>query len=382
MPLKIPTEYVDARTTGIHWPGEPVSFTEFAAARHSLHDGPFTPPFMVLRRAAVRANIAALADFCARRGVLLAPHGKTTMAPALFRQQLEAGAWGMTAATPSQVRAYRSFGVERILLANELVDRRLAAWIASKPCTFVCLVDSRAGVDLLAGTGIQVLIDVGYPGGRTGVRSVEEAASLASYAAGRVRVAGISGYEGGIADAEEVICYLKTLREAAQAVAPYAEDEFIISAGGSIWFDLVADHLAGEAQLIIRSGAYVSHDHGYYQRLTPFQRLTAHGPIHAALELWAPVLSVPEPGVAYALMGKREAPYDIDLPVSLDHPGLKVRAVNDHHAQLDVPSGITLTPGDLLRFGVSHPCTAFDKWRTLLVADEDDAVVDLIRTYF
>ncbi|MFI6324442.1 alanine racemase [Nonomuraea sp. NPDC050556] len=380
--MHVPTEHVDARTTGIHWPGEPVTYAEFAAARHHLSDGPFTPPFAVVRRAAVEANIAALAGFCARRGVLLAPHGKTTMAPALFEMQMDAGAWGITAATPSQVRAYRSFGVERILLANQLVDRRFAEWIAGEPCTFLCLVDSRAGIDLLAGLGISVLIDVGYTGGRTGVRSVAEAMDLASYAEGRVQVAGISGYEGALSSGDDVIAYLKTLREAVAALQ--SGQPLIVSAGGSIWFDLVADHLGGDPtiHLILRSGAYIAHDVGYYRRLTPFHRLTNEGVLHSALEIWAPILSTPEPGVAFALLGKREAPYDLDLPTVLSHTGVQVTQLNDHHAQLAVPAEVSLRPGDLLRFGVSHPCTAFDKWRTLLLTDDNDTVVDLLRTYF
>jgi D-serine deaminase-like pyridoxal phosphate-dependent protein len=37
--------------------------------------------------------------------------------------------------------------------------------------------------------------------------------------------------------------------------------------------------------------------------------------------------------------------------------------------------------GDIVACGISHPCTAFDKWQLIPVV-EDEHVVDLIRTFF
>ena len=91
-------------------------------------------------------------------------------------------------------------------------------------------------------------------------------------------------------------------------------------------------------------------------------------------------------------MGKREAPYDAGLPVPLRvrhrdgrvtaADGLSVTQFNDHHAFLFVPDGTRLAPGDLVCSGISHPCTAFDKWPVIPVIDDDYTVTDLIRTYF
>jgi D-serine deaminase-like pyridoxal phosphate-dependent protein len=38
--------------------------------------------------------------------------------------------------------------------------------------------------------------------------------------------------------------------------------------------------------------------------------------------------------------------------------------------------------GSRLEFGISHPCTVFDKWQLIPVLDDDGRVVDLIRTFF
>jgi D-serine deaminase-like pyridoxal phosphate-dependent protein len=36
----------------------------------------------------------------------------------------------------------------------------------------------------------------------------------------------------------------------------------------------------------------------------------------------------------------------------------------------------------VVTFGLSHPCTAFDKWSLLPVLDDEDRVIDAVRTYF
>jgi D-serine deaminase-like pyridoxal phosphate-dependent protein len=164
----------------------------------------------------------------------------------------------------------------------------------------------------------------------------------------------------------------------------------IVSAGGSAWFDRVVARLAAlppDVRLILRSGASVTHDDGFYRERTPFRRVPAEGPLTAALEIWAQVLSVPEPGLAIAGMGKRDAPFDEGLPVPVEvrrdgkpfEAGAAVTKLNDHHTYLAADG---LAPGDLIRFGISHPCTAFDKWRHIPVVDADHRVVDVLRTYF
>jgi hypothetical protein len=156
--LTIPPEHIDARTKGFWHPGPAETLEDFAAARHRLFGGAFTWPVLVAKRSAIAHNLAELAAFCVRQGLEFAPHGKTTMAPSLFQEQLDAGAWGITAATANQVLAYRSFGVPRVLLANELLDPTALRWIAGEEidsaadagASFVVAPDTRAGVDARA----------------------------------------------------------------------------------------------------------------------------------------------------------------------------------------------------------------------------------------
>ncbi|SNR42400.1 alanine racemase [Actinomadura mexicana] len=404
MSLTIPGEHVDWRTKGLWAPGPPVSLGEFAAARHPLFGGPFTWPVMVARRSALDRNIAALAAFSREHGLAFAPHGKTSMAPTLFQAQLDAGAWGITAATANQVLAYRTFGVPRILLANELLDPTALRWLGGeidRGMQFLLYADSAEGVAAISAAAgerpFRVLVELGHDNGRTGCRTVAELAAVARAVADApgTELAGVAGYEGGLPDVAAAGAYLGALRDATAELSPLLPRDVVVTAGGSAYFDQVAEKLAGDwlpghdLTVVLRSGAYVSHDDGIYTDRTPFNRVP--GSLDAALEIWAQVTSVPEPGLAIVGMGKREAPYDAGLPVPLrirradgtiaPADAMRVTGTNDHHAYV-ATGDASVRPGELICFGISHPCTAFDKWQVIPVVDDDHTVVDLIRTYF
>ena len=401
----------------------PVTTASLAARRLSLFGPELTMPLLVLKQDALAHNIGAMARYCAEAGVQLAPHGKTTMAPQIVARQIEAGAWGVTAATISQVQVFREFGVERVLLANELTEPAAAGWLAAELAAdpgFDCYVyaDSLDGVRLLAegaqagGTDgarpLPVLVELGQRGGRTGCRSAEQAEAVASAvtAAPGLRLAGVAGYEGSIGHDREpatmaaVTAFCRELRAlAARLPPPSGQDQYLVTAGGSLYFEIVVAELTAPAGpgpapvVVLRSGAYVTHDHGIYARLTPAAQPGGTGPaLVPAFELWARVLSAPEPGLAIAGAGRRDAPFDQGLPVPLrirradgqeaDAAGLRVTALDDQHAYLQLPAGCDLHPGDLVCLGISHPCTAFDKWQLIPVVDEDYRITDVVRTFF
>jgi D-serine deaminase-like pyridoxal phosphate-dependent protein len=369
---------MDWRDKGYWLPDDPVEAADLVGV--GILDGPFTWPLLVARDSALRHNIAAMAAYFDERGVRHAPHAKTTMAPTLFEAQLRAGAWGLTAATPNQVLVYARCDVPRVLLANQVLDPRPLRWLArlERP-EVLCYVDSAEGVRAMADAAdsrpFRVLVELGFAGGRTGCRTVAELVSVARAArsTGRVDVVGVTGYEGMLPDVDAVRSFLAQVRSAADAVGDLVAATPIVSAGGSTYVDVVIDELAGAGELIVRSGAYVAHDSAHYATSS---RLADR--LRPALEVWAQVLSTPEPGLAIVGMGKRDVPSDLGLPVPLDVTG-EVTALNDHHAYLRATGP---RPGDLVRFGISHPCTAFDRWRTIPVIDDDLRVVDHLHTYF
>jgi D-serine deaminase-like pyridoxal phosphate-dependent protein len=335
-------------------------------------DLPF--PQLALTDSAVSHNLAVMHGWCAERGLRLAPHGKTHMAPQLVRRQLDAGAWGMTAASVHQAAIMLAAGAERVIIANEVVGRVDLERLAGLDGEVYCLVDSLAGVEHLAAFPLRVLVEVGPSGGRAGARTVEDVVAVADavHAAPRLEFAGVEAWEGGLSP-DRVDAFLSEVADVAARL-----DAPLVTAGGSAYFDRVAEHLPG---CVLRSGCYLTHDHGLYARSSPLPEL------RPALRLWSEVLSVPEQGLAIAGFGKRDAPYDIDLPVPLrvvDRPlpaGLRVEAMNDQHAFLRFDGG-ELRVGDLVVCGISHPCTAFDKWSLLPLVDDSDGVIGAIRTLF
>jgi D-serine deaminase-like pyridoxal phosphate-dependent protein len=398
--LDTPDEPVDWRAKGFWLP----SGTFDAGARPGLFDGSFTWPVMALRRAAAEANIATMAAYCGRHGLDFAPHAKTTMASGLIAAQLDAGAWGLTVATANQALVLRRLGVSRVFIANQVLDPTALRWIAEENAAGAEVyfqVDSVAGVaaarSALEANGgpLRVFVELGHPGGRTGCRTIAdlEIVARAAAAVDRLDLVGVTAYEGTLSDEASVDAFLEQVADAAKTLSELMPTPALVSAGGSAWFDRVVAKLRPDelGRVILRSGASVTHDDGYYKEKTPFHRIPDEGPLAAALEVWAQVTSMPEPGLAVIGMGKRDAPFDEGMPVVLDvrrdgvvEPitGLTVTKVMDQHAYVSVDTDVDLRVGDLLRFGISHPCTAFDKWRHIPVVDEDRRVVDVLHTYF
>ncbi|MES9524802.1 alanine racemase [Streptomyces capoamus] len=412
-------ERVDHRFKGLPPDADGLTVGELAAQRRNLfRDGDgFTTPLLALSAERLEHNLALMETYTSRHGLAFAPHGKTSMAPQLFHRQLAHGAWGITLAVPHQVRVARAFGVPRVFLANELVDAPALRWIAGELAAdpefrFVCYVDSVRGVELmdaaLAGAArpVDVVIELGAgDGARTGVRTEAEALAVADAvaAAGSLRLVGVAGYEAQVPDAspERVRQWLERLVALAVACDRAGRfagaDEIVVSAGGSEWFDAVADVFAGLPALslpvlrLLRSGAYVSHDDVHYSRLTPFNRVPEEGALEPAFRLWAQVVSRPSPAEAFVNAGKRDAAYDLDRPVAHvvrrdggERPatGIEVTALSDQHLWLRTGPDADVEVGDWIGFGLSHPCTSFDKWQLIPVAEADGTVVEFIRTFF
>ncbi|KAF4409616.1 amino acid deaminase [Streptomyces lycii] len=420
-------ERVDHRFKGLPPDADGLTVGELAAERRSLFTGGFTTPVLALSAEAVEHNLALMEQYADRHALAFAPHGKTSMSPQLFERQLEHGAWGITAAVPHQVRVYRAYGIRRIFLANELVDAAALRWLAGELDTdpgfrFVSYVDSVRGVELMdaaltacgARRPVDVVVELGAgPGARTGARTEADCAAVADAVArtGTLRLVGVAGYEGEVprADPARVTAWLRELTALAAAFdreGRFADaDEIVLSAGGSAWFDAVAEVFAEAGELsrpvlkLLRSGAYVSHDDGHYRHLTPFNRVPDEGALRPAFLLWAQVVSRPEPGQAFLNAGKRDAAYDIDLPFprvvrsardgsERAAAGLSVTGLSDQHTWLAVEegsgdgSGPRLEVGDWVGFGLSHPCTSFDKWQLIPLTREDGTVTDFVRTFF
>lgn len=394
-----------------------------------IDDPSLSWPLLTVDQAALDHNVATVAAVYADAGVEFAPHVKTHMSTAIYRRQAAAGTWGATVATPGQLREvvwWGKVGIRaRVILANELTDPREARWLretldAGEAEEVWVYVDSADGVALLDTVfseavfpeRLGVLVEVGVLGGRTGVRSIAQVTALARQVTqAGLRLVGVAGYEGPVAsgtsagELEAVAAWCGDLRAAGARIAGMVDGEVVLSAGGSAHADVVLRELTAPltdpagaevgTRVVMRSGAYVAHDHGHYRRSDPWARLGAPA-LRPALTVRGQVLSVPEPGLVVCGVGRRDASSDIDLPTPLtvrpvDDDGLlgaprdlpegwgTVAKLNDQHAfvRVDQVAAAAIRPGDVVSFGISHPCTTFQLYRTAYLTDGDEILEQL-----
>ena len=412
------------------WPPQlgPQRVRDIGSLGLNLYRADLPAPVAVLREEALVANEEWMRLFLASTKTLLCPHGKTTMAPQLFARQIGHGAWGITMATRHQLGIARRAGVRKIILANEPVATGDMQWIAAELdrtpyLELYTYVDSIELVEAWSavrrrhpGRPISLLLEVGFSDGRTGARTLGDAVAVAEavHAALDLRLAGIAGFEGIIrGDAQmsavdRVRTFLNFMAETARECERrglFAAEPVILSAGGSAYYDFVAEIL-GQAGLrapstvILRSGCYLTHDHGFYQKFV--DDLIARSPGSAkfpirprpALEVWSMAQSRPQPDLMICAMGKRDVGSDVELPqpIAWCRPNrdreakalsdCTVVALNDQHAIVRVPQNSQLEVGDLVGFGVSHPCTTFDRWPLLYLIGKDGTVLGGISTFF
>lgn len=404
----------------------PCLASELASKGWNLLANDLSFPLAVISRTALVHNVAWMQAFAQRKGVALAPHGKTTMSPELFRLQLAGGAWGMSFATVYQVGVGVQAGVRRIIIANQVVcdadldglstllarHADLRVWFLVDSLAQLALIEDWAGRRSMT-MRFDVLLEMGIPGQRTGCRTREEALQLAQAlaASAAVRLGGIECYEGGVArcdsvhDAREVTALVRRVTDvvrACESESLFEGDEVLVTAGGSAVFDLVLPllRLQGVSRPllgVLRSGCYITHDHGNYARFLRQveQREGLDSSLRAALEVWAMVQSVPEPGLALLSCGRRDISYDLEMPIPQRHAARgerqagavpadwKISALNDQHAYLRFdPAGLVPAVGDRVGLGISHPCTTFDKWRWLALVEDDWSISGAVSTRF
>ena len=403
-----------------------------AAERWHPAGGRMSLPVLTLDEAAFAANRDLFLRYAREQGVAVAPHAKTPMAPDLARSLVEAGAWGTTVADIRQATVMLKAGLSRLIIANEVGGSggasRLATLAGAWPnAELFVFADSVDAVNALAGAWranaalapLRVLVELGA--GRAGARTTAQAEAIADAIAaadGRLLIAGVATYEGAAAQPEpgrtdavisELLAMMSDMFLRLRARLG-GEAPLVVTAGGSVFFDKVVAALSpdisrdGNATLVLRSGAIFFHDHGTYDRslgaldarrgfAVGGVEASARHSFHPALRLWAEVLSRPEPGLVICGMGMRDVSFDQGFPTPLTTfragkplPAPAVRAkvvkLNDQHAFLSVAESDDIAVGDVVEFGISHPCTCLDRYRVIFGVDVAGYVRHAFPTYF
>jgi D-serine dehydratase len=380
---------------------------QFLATKPNLFNSNFQFPIMVLKESALNNNIAQMMSFCNSVKAELAPHVKTTMSPQLAKMQIAAGASALTVANFWQASIFLKFGFKNLIIANEVLDPMAIAAIAKinklKQAEIIFYVDSILALEIIQkhtpSEGEQNLfIEIGTENGRGGVREL----SLVEQLAQRIRtdkrlnLIGVTGFEGAVLDAargrrgeKKISKFCQKIVAAAELAYPYKSDQpFVISAGGSAYFDIVARELnkfEKPRRLLLRSGGYITHDHKYYEEIYPFAATDRS--FQPAIEVWAQVISKPEQDFGVLNLGKRDIGNDLHNPIPIKSYDGQVKSfsaviekLNDQHGYLRTSADFQLA--QLIGLGISHPCTTFDKWRLVPLVNDNYDVVDCLQTFF
>ncbi|WP_440053146.1 amino acid deaminase [Pseudoalteromonas sp. T1lg65] len=397
--------------------------SQFACGGWSITQEQVSLPVAVLKRSALNNNIKWMSQYARQVGVKLAPHGKTTMAPALFRQQLSAGAWAISLATVPQVVNAVEHGVTRVILANQLVGKyhfeRICKLLQSGKLEFYCFVDSLDNAKALGqffetrNIKLNIFIEIGVENGRCGVRTLEQLTKLTEVCRNyrSLDVVGLSFYEGVISGqnaAADIHCFVEQVLEFTlklQKADMFSIAKPMITGAGSAWYDIVSETFttsdyAQRFDIVIRPGCYIIHDTGIYQHAQQQLEIRSktarqiNGSLESCLYVWAYVVSRPEPNLAIIGLGKRDAAFDAGLPKpelfysvqnglqSFISKSAQLTHIMDQHAMLTLANDTPLHVGDLVCLSTSHPCLTFDKWKQIGVVDDNWVIVDTFETYF
>ena len=363
------------------------------------------------------------------RGVSFAPHGKTTMSPEIFRRQAEAGAWAITVATTVAGRG----GGRRRHRADpdrQRGRRRRGAGLDRRPAR-----PRRAGADRLrrfgraassawqraarpvGGGALPVLVEIGVrrradrrPDGRrgrgrresdrspptrcssSGSRCTRESSPVRRARSGRRPSARWRRSTRDVVAAARAA--LRRVLGSRRSWSPVAAARTPTSSPTS---SARPGTLPLPVRVVLRSGAYVTHDHGIYERGSPFGMRAARAPRASSPRSRSGrrCSPPPSPGLAIGGAGRRDLPVDQDLPVVIKVRGADDAARASRRAGLHGRRGSTtstrssrwpaahrLAVGDLVAFGISHPCTAFQLWREALVVDDADGILDVYELRF
>ena len=311
-------------------------------------------PALLLDVDAMRDNIEAMAAW-SRDHAAIRPHFKVHKSIDIAREQIAAGAIGMTAATIWETQALVAAGVDDILVANEIVAPAKLALLAelAREGRITVAVDDPDVVAALAsaaraqGCTIEALVDVDVGMHRCGVRSIEQARSLARSVATAhgVQLRGVMGYEGHVVLEPDRRRRAELARGAMDHLASYVEaleadghGIEVVSAGGTNTYDMTGVH---PRVTELQTGTYAVVDHTY-ARLAPAFR--------PALMVIATVVS--RHGTTAILdCGTKVVAVDVAPP---ELPLGKVREVHEEHTLVDVEDGGPPAVGDVVELVVGY----------------------------
>jgi len=338
------------------------------AATVDINDLP--TPALILDLDAFEQNIAKMAQYCKQVGSGFRPHGKTHKSAWIARQQLNAGAVGISVATVAEAEAMAQAGIESILLTSPVVgpeklDRLIN--LSGKVPEFIAAVGSKLQAERLSdlagrrGVTVNVLVDVDVGDGRTGELPGQPALQLAQNVdrLPSLRLRGIQAYSGL---SSHVVGFEARKRTSLEAMGKAAEtremfkssglDCSILSGGSTGTYNIDS-----EAGLVteLQVGSYVFMDVDY-RRIGGKENPQLYDDFLPALNCLTTVVSAAHKGRVTVDAGVKALSSDAGCPPELvGRAGLSYKWFGDEFGLIEAEGDADLPKlGDRLRLIVPH----------------------------
>ncbi|MGA2631580.1 MAG: alanine racemase [Terriglobia bacterium] len=337
-------------------------------------------PALIMDLDVARRNIQFMMQRLSTMKAKLRPHVKCQKSPELARLQVQAGAIGVCTATVWEAMVMSSAGIEDVMIANQVGGKEKIAALAkaAKQGRLTVAIDNPRNAEDLsnavqaAGSKLDVVIEVDIGMGRGGVRSPEEAVTLAQHVAKlpALRFRGVQGYEGHcmlepdrsvrIQKAQAAMDYLGTAVDRLAAAGFECE---VVSAGGTGTYDITGNN---PRVTEIQAGSYVFMDNFHGNLVPGFSRaLTVLGTV------------VIQHGKTIVLdSGRKSVGIDFVLPTMIDYPFYQARYFAEEHALFDVDDRCRLKLGDTMELIPGYAPTTVNLYDAYHVV-EKDVVVDI-----
>jgi D-serine deaminase-like pyridoxal phosphate-dependent protein len=345
-------------------------------------------PYLLVDGAKMERNIQKMAHVARENGVALRPHVKTHKIPGIARDQLEAGASGITVAKLSEAEVMADGGIEDIFIAYPLVTEakiQQAVRLAER-VRLVVGVDSLEGARRLSGVAedqtLEVRLEVDTGLRRTGV-PLDEAVGLAGEieAMANLDLTGIYTYRGAVLGGSKTLELEKAGLEEGQLMvflAVMLRERGIGIDDVSVGSTPTAEHVAKvEGVTEIRPGTYV-----FYDRMQA--RLGACSLDECAAVVVCTVVSRPTRDLVVIDGGSKTFATDVAPgaePLNLEgyghvvgYPGAVLERLTEEHGMLSVDVDCDLEVGHTLRIIPNHICSTVNLHDEVYLLGEDGVV--------
>lgn len=328
-----------------------------------------------------RRNARTVASYAAEHGLAWRPHIKTHKSLAIARLQLEAGARGLTVATPREAEVMASLTDDLLLAYPPVGEGKLERVVRlAQRADLKVALDSEAVLRPLAtaaaasGVRVGVLVEVDTGLGRVGVQTAADVLALArrTVALPGVVFRGVAFYPGHVrgprADQSEALAHVSARVTEIVATLRDADLAPEIVSGGSTPTLWRSHEIAGLTE--IRSGSCIFFDReGLAVGVASTDDL--------AYTVLTTVVSTAVPGRAVVDAGskalaKEERGGDVGYGFVLEHPEVSVLGLSEEHGVLDIANSPWVpSVGERVRIVPNHVCVSVNLQDRLLGLEDD-----------